>query len=66
MHDADSRPDYVSEFEAFIDAFMRQHPETERKQREARAMWWDKPPLTIEEIDRTVNPEVKPKPYEYD
>jgi len=60
------RQPYESEFAEFIDEFKRQHPDIEKKQREARAMWWDKPPLDLEEIERERMSEVKLKPYVYD
>ncbi|RJG04360.1 DUF3460 family protein [Noviherbaspirillum sedimenti] len=57
---------YESEFTQFIKQFKRQHPDTEKKQREARALWWDKPPLDLDEMARERMSDVKMKPYEYD
>lgn len=57
---------YESEFAKFINEFKRQHPDIEIKQREARAMWWDKPPLDLEEMEHERISEVKLKPCVYD
>jgi hypothetical protein len=56
---------YESEFGLFIDALKRAHPELEEQQRQARAIWWDRPPLSPPEIDRAQSVEVKLKPYSY-
>jgi hypothetical protein len=56
---------YESEFEQFIDELKRQHPDIEGKQLEAHAMWWDKPPLELEEMARDRMSEVKPTAYAY-
>lgn len=56
---------YESDFEKFLKKFKQQHPNIEKMQREARAIWWDKPSLSMEEIDRATIPEVKLKPYVY-
>jgi hypothetical protein len=57
---------YVSELTGFINDFKQQHPDLDKKQREARAIWWDKPPLTPDEVRRASTSDVKLKPYVYD
>ena len=39
---------YVSDFEAFIDQFKRQHPHVEQEQRRGWDIWWDHRPLPEE------------------
>lgn len=56
---------YESELTGFINDLKRQHPDLEKKQREARAIWWDKPALTPDEVQRAATSDVKMKPYEY-
>lgn len=56
---------YESELTEFINDLKQQHPDLEKKQREARAIWWDKPALTPEEVQRASSPDVRMKPYEY-
>lgn len=56
---------YESEFEQFINELKRQHPDIEDQQREAHAMWWDRPPLQLEEMQRDKMSEVRPRPYAY-
>jgi hypothetical protein len=53
---------YESEFEQFLDELKRQHPEIEDEQREAHAMWWDRPPLEQEELarDKMFQPRLEP------
>jgi len=57
---------YESEFSRFIQELKQQHPEIEEKQREGFAMWWDKPPLELDELERDKMSEVKPRAYPYD
>ena len=38
---------YESEHTKFMRELMRQHPELPDKQREARAIWWDKTPREL-------------------
>jgi hypothetical protein len=57
---------YESELTGFIKELKQQHPDLDKKQREARAIWWDKPPLTPEEVQRASVSDVKLKPYVYD
>jgi hypothetical protein len=55
---------YESEFGEFIDDLKRKHPDIEKKQLEAHAMWWDKPPLDLDEMERERKSSVEWKPYD--
>lgn len=66
MHFSKHNQRYESELTGFIKDLKRQYPDLDRKQREARAIWWDKPALTPEEVQRATTSDVKFKPYVYD
>jgi hypothetical protein len=56
---------YESEHTKFMRELMRQHPEWPEKQREARAIWWDKTPRELSE-ERTMDEgRVPQSPYVY-
>ena len=55
---------YESELEQFLDTLKRQHPELERKQRDARAMWWDRK-TDPEDEQRYKAAQVKRESYVY-
>lgn len=57
---------YESEFATFLREWKEQRPEVEERQREGRLLFWDKRPLTPEEVKRASASEVKFKPYVYD
>ena len=57
---------YESEHTKFMRELLQKHPELVQEQREARAIWWDKPPreLAAERVmDRGRVPQ---SPYVYD
>jgi hypothetical protein len=54
---------YESEVSRFINELKHQHPDLEVKQREARALWWERPPIDLEEMERRQQSEVPFKPY---
>jgi hypothetical protein len=54
---------YKSEFEQFLDDLKREHPDIENQQREAHAMWWDRPPPEQEELARDKMSDTKLEPY---
>jgi hypothetical protein len=56
---------YESEFTRFLRELKQQHPELERKQREARAIWWDKT-LDADELRRGSESRVRQPGYVYD
>lgn len=54
---------YVSEFDQWLRRYKQQNPDTESKQREGRALLWDK---RSKEIDRPQGPIInKRRGYEY-
>ncbi len=56
---------YVSEHTRFMRELMRQQPDLVQKQREARAIWWDKTPRELAE-ERTMDQgRVAQTPYVY-
>jgi hypothetical protein len=56
---------YESEHTKFIRELMREHPELPAKQREARAMWWDKTPRELSEERALDEGRVAQTPYVY-
>jgi hypothetical protein len=56
---------YESEHTKFMRELMRQHPELADKQREARAMWWDKTPRELSEEHAMDQGRVPQSPYVY-
>ncbi|TFW23618.1 DUF3460 family protein [Duganella callida] len=41
---------YVSEFEQFMDGFLRQHPEVGRDQQLGWRIWWERP-VSMRQVD---------------
>ena len=39
---------YESEHTQFMREWMKNHPEELLEQQKGRALWWDKPPMTLE------------------
>lgn len=56
--------DYESDLTRFIRELKSKQPDLERKQREARAIWWDKD-LDPEQLRRWQESKVPQKPYVY-
>jgi hypothetical protein len=42
---------YASPFEQFLNDYKSTHPDVDRKQREGRALLWDKLPMAIQTTD---------------
>jgi hypothetical protein len=57
---------YESEHTKFMREWMEKHPEELLEQQKGRALWWDKPPQTLETMKNAVAAEVPNKPYYYD
>ena len=55
---------YESDLTRFIRELKSKRPEVERKQREGRAIWWDKD-LDPEQLRRWQESKVPQKPYVY-
>ncbi|TFW10066.1 DUF3460 family protein [Oxalobacteraceae bacterium OM1] len=56
---------YESDFTKFIKDMKAQDPELERKQREGRAIWWDKGPIDLDERKRQQESRVNQQAYVY-
>jgi hypothetical protein len=56
--------DYESDLTRFIRELKSKQPDLERKQREGRAIWWDKD-LDPEQLRRWKESKVQQKPYVY-
>jgi hypothetical protein len=57
--------DYVSEHTTFMRELMKENPDLLQKQREARAIWWDKTPRELAEERRMDDGRVPQSPYVY-
>ncbi|MCS7101869.1 MAG: DUF3460 family protein [Burkholderiaceae bacterium] len=55
---------YESDVTRFLRELKEKRPEIERKQREGRAIWWDKQ-LDLEELRRQRESELPTPPYAY-
>ncbi len=56
---------YESEHTKFMRELMRKHPDLAEKQREGRAMWWDKTPRELAEERAMDEGRVPQSPYVY-
>jgi len=56
---------YESEHTKFIRELMQKHPEWAEKQREGRAIWWDKTPRELSEERAMDQGRVPQTPYVY-
>jgi hypothetical protein len=56
---------YESDFTKFLKDMKQQNPEIERKQREGRAILWDKAPIDLDERKRMLESRVSQQPYVY-
>jgi hypothetical protein len=57
---------YESEHTKFMREWMKQHPEELLEQQKGRALWWDKPPRTLETMADSEAAKVPMKAYYYD
>jgi uncharacterized membrane protein YkoI len=57
---------YESEHTKFMREWMEKHPEELQEQKKGRALWWDKPPQTLETMKDNAAAEVPNKAYYYD
>lgn len=57
---------YESEHTKFIRELLERRPDLPQKQREARAIWWDKRPSELSEERRMDQGRVAQSPYVYD
>ncbi|WP_019141496.1 DUF3460 family protein [Noviherbaspirillum massiliense] len=56
---------YESDFTKFLKDLKEKNPDIERKQREGRAIWWDRPPLDLDSRRRLKESSVKQQAYVY-
>jgi hypothetical protein len=56
--------DYESDLTRFIGELKSKQPDLERRQREGRAIWWDKD-LDPEQLKRWQESKIAQKPYVY-
>jgi hypothetical protein len=56
---------YVSEHTKFMRELMKEKPDLLQKQREARAIWWDKTPGELAEERRMDEGRIPQSPYVY-
>lgn len=56
---------YVSEFSNFLNDLKAKNPEIDIGQKKARAIWWDKRPMTVEDVERTSESMVRQNGYVY-
>ena len=57
---------YESEHTRFMREWMEKHPEEAQEQQKGRALWWDKPPQTLEAMKHAAAATVPNKAYYYD
>jgi hypothetical protein len=57
---------YESEHTKFMRELLAQKPELAQKQREARSIWWDKPPRELAEERVMDQGRIAQSPYVYD
>jgi Protein of unknown function (DUF3460) len=56
---------YESDFTKFLKELKQKDPEMERKQREGRALLWDKAPIDLDERKRGIESRLPQQPYVY-
>jgi Protein of unknown function (DUF3460) len=56
---------YVSDHTLFIRELIEQKPELPAKQREGRALWWDKTPAALKQTQQMDEGRVPMTPYVY-
>ncbi len=56
---------YESDFTKFLKELKQQKPDLEEKQRQGRALLWDKEPIQLDERQRTLDSTVKQQAYVY-
>lgn len=56
---------YESEYTQFLKELKKQNPDLEEKQRQGRALLWDKEPLQLDERRRTLDSTIKQQAYVY-
>lgn len=57
---------YESEHTKFMREWMEKHPEELKEQQKGRALWWDKPPRSLDAMKESAAAKVPNKAYYYD
>lgn len=57
---------YESEHTRFMREWLAKHPEEREVRHSGRALWWDRPPHSPDDLRRTTESHVPQKPYCYD
>jgi hypothetical protein len=57
---------YESEHTRFIREWLEKNPQELAEQKAGRALWWDKPAPSLEEMKRAAEARVPTKAYYYD
>ena len=56
---------YESDHSLFIKALKEKNPGMEERQREGRALLWDRPPISLDEQERQLKSAIKQQAYVY-
>lgn len=56
---------YESDFTRFLNELKKKRPEIETDQRKGRAIWWDKDPVDLDQVQRLQQSRIPQKPYPY-
>ena len=56
---------YVSEFDQFMDVYLKKHPEVLEDQQRGWYIWWDHR-VDLDELDKQREDSVPVKPYSYE
>ena len=57
--------EYISEFTRFMDEFLKKHPHVVVDQHRGRAIYWDTPPVALDELKRVEEDSVPVDSYYY-
>ncbi|HEX2530226.1 MAG TPA: DUF3460 family protein [Burkholderiaceae bacterium] len=56
---------YESEFTLFLKDLKAKNPHLEEKQRQGRAIWWDKEPIDLDKRKRAIDSRISQPSYVY-
>ncbi len=57
---------YESDHTRWMREWLARHPQELDEQKKGRALWWDKAPQSIDDMQRSSAAKVPTKPYYYD
>ena len=61
-----ARPEYESEFTLFLKQLKQVDPDLNHRQRDGRALLWDKNPINPDEQQRIASSQFKRQPYAFE